>query len=254
MRRVTVACCATNYDQLRGVVEHKDASEAQREIREVNTGVLAYPAALLKEYLPRVGNANAQGEYYLPDVLAMAVENGHGVAALRTLRTQTRTPWASTTAASWPRRSASCRQRIAVQLMRDGVTLADPARIDVRGSLRCGRDVHIDVGCVFEGTVHIGAWRAHRTPLRAARLPCGRRAHGACHEPYRRLPPWAVTAMSVLRAIAAGHVLAEGARVGNFVETKKAQDRCGQQDQPPELHRRCAAGRRRERRRRHDHL
>jgi bifunctional UDP-N-acetylglucosamine pyrophosphorylase/glucosamine-1-phosphate N-acetyltransferase len=113
-RRVTGACCATNYEQLRGVVEHKDASAAQREIREVNTGVLAYPAALLNEYLPRVGNANAQGEYYLPDVLAMAVENGHGVAALRTLRTP-RLPWVSTTAASWPRRSASCTARIAVR-------------------------------------------------------------------------------------------------------------------------------------------
>jgi bifunctional UDP-N-acetylglucosamine pyrophosphorylase/glucosamine-1-phosphate N-acetyltransferase len=141
------------HDQLRGVVEHKDASEAQRAIREVNTGVLAYPAALLNEYLPRVGNANAQGEYYLPDVLAMAVENGHVVAALRVedaevMGINDRCQLATAERHLSPRRRG--------QLMRDGVTLADPARIDVRGSLRCGRDVHIDVGCVFEGTVDIG--------------------------------------------------------------------------------------------------
>ncbi|MEM9760718.1 MAG: NTP transferase domain-containing protein, partial [Pseudomonadota bacterium] len=67
--------------QLSGVVEHKDATPAQREIREINTGVLAYPAELLATYLPQVGNANAQGEYYLPDVLALAVDEGHQVAA-----------------------------------------------------------------------------------------------------------------------------------------------------------------------------
>jgi bifunctional UDP-N-acetylglucosamine pyrophosphorylase/glucosamine-1-phosphate N-acetyltransferase len=209
------------YDQLRGVVEHKDASEAQREIREVNTGVLAYPAALLKEYLPRVGNANAQGEYYLPDVLAMAVENGHGVAALRvedaedTLGINDRCQLATA--------ERQLQARIAVQLMRDGVTLADPARIDVRGSLRCGRDVHIDVGCVFEGTVDIGdgARIGPHCVLRDCRVDAGATVHAMSHidgatvgsdcnvGPFARLRP--------------GTALAEGARVGNFVETKKAQ-------------------------------
>ncbi|MEE4278871.1 MAG: bifunctional UDP-N-acetylglucosamine diphosphorylase/glucosamine-1-phosphate N-acetyltransferase GlmU [Halieaceae bacterium] len=207
-------------DQLCGVVEHKDASEEELAIQEVNTGVLAYPAALLAEYLPRVGNANVQREYYLPDVLAMAVEDGHCVAAMRTgdadevLGINDRAQLAAA--------EAIVRCRAAVELMAAGVSLADPTRIDVRGRLRCGRDVFIDVNCVFEGDVVLGDG-VHVGPncvLRESRVGDDCRIEAMSHlenaevgggcsvGPFARLRP--------------GTRLGDGARIGNFVETKKA--------------------------------
>ena len=208
------------HEQLAGVVEHKDATEAQRAVREINTGVLAYPAALLNDYLPRVGNANAQGEYYLPDVLAMAVAEGHVVSALRAadadeiMGINDRVQLADA--------ERIYRQRRAEALMRDGVTLADPLRIDVRGTLSCAADVFIDVNCVFEGEVHIGAGVriGPNCVLRNCRVAAGSTVQAMSHlddcrvgedcsvGPYARLRP--------------GTVLENGARIGNFVETKKA--------------------------------
>ena len=208
-------------DQLQGVVEHKDASEEQRSICEINTGVLAYPASLLKAYLPRVGNANAQGEYYLPDVLSMAVEEGHCVGALRA-------PEASETMGINDRRQlaqaeATYRARVADELMTAGVSLADPARIDVRGRLRCDADVFIDVNCVFEGDVELGkgVTIGPNCVLCNCSIEAGTTVNAMSHideakvatdcqiGPYARLRP--------------GTTLATGARIGNFVETKKAQ-------------------------------
>ena len=210
-----------DLDQLEGVVEHKDATEAQRAVREINSGVLAYPAALLKDLLPRVGNNNAQGEYYLPDVLAMAVDSGHPVAALRAadaveiLGINDREQLAGAERLLQARRAR--------QLMRDGVTLADPARIDIRGELSCAEDVSIDVNCVFEGRVVLGAGVRIGAGciLRDCEIAAGSEVLPLCHiveaqvgadctiGPYARLRP--------------GTRLAEGARIGNFVETKKAQ-------------------------------
>jgi bifunctional UDP-N-acetylglucosamine pyrophosphorylase/glucosamine-1-phosphate N-acetyltransferase len=208
-------------DQLCGVVEHKDASDEELAIREINTGVLAYPAALLAEYLPRVGNANVQREYYLPDVLAMAVDDGHCVAALSTadpeevLGINDRIHLAEA--------EAIVRRRAASALMRSGVSLADPARIDVRGRLRCGRDVFIDVNCVFEGEVTLGdgVRIGPNCVLRNARVGDGCSIEAMSHieetelgrdcniGPFARLRP--------------GTALDDGARIGNFVETKKAR-------------------------------
>lgn len=206
--------------ELRAVVEHKDADPAQRAIREVNTGVLAYPAQLLADYLPRVGNENAQGEYYLPDVLSMAVREGHRVVAMRTENPM------ETLGINDRRQLAEAetlyRERQASALMRDGVSLADPARIDVRGSLHCGRDVFIDVNCVFEGDVELGdgVQIGPNCVLRDATVAAGSTIHAMSHleeaevgdacsvGPYARLRP--------------GTRLAAGARVGNFVEIKKA--------------------------------
>lgn len=207
-------------DQLQGVVEHKDASDEQRSICEINTGVLAYPASLLKAYLPRVGNANAQGEYYLPDVLAMAVEEGHCVGALRA-------PEASETMGINDRRQlaqaeATYRARVADALMTAGVSLVDPARIDVRGQLHCDADVFIDVNCVFEGEVRLGKGVniGPNCVLRNCSIEAGTTVNAMSHideatvgtdcsiGPYARLRP--------------GTTLAAGARIGNFVETKKA--------------------------------
>ena len=140
--------------QVLRIVEHKDASEAERAVREVNTGILAAPAALLRDWLGRLGNDNAQGEYYLTDIIAMAVEAGVPVVAtqpdtvVETLGVNNRRQLAEL--------ERSYQLTCAERLLDAGVTLADPARIDVRGELSCERDVRIDVNCVFEGSVTLG--------------------------------------------------------------------------------------------------
>lgn len=207
--------------QLLGVVEHKDASDAQLEIDEINTGVLAYPAALLAEYLPRVGNANAQGEYYLPDILAMAVAEGQSVAAQpapdssEVMGINDRVQLAHA--------ESIFRARMTQSLMLQGVSLLDPERIDVRGSLRCDRDVIIDVNCVFEGEVILGegVYIGPNCVLRNCQIAAQTKIHAMSHiedtvigescsvGPFARLRP--------------GTILGKGARIGNFVETKKAE-------------------------------
>ena len=137
-----------------GIVEEKDASPEQREINEVNTGILLAPTKKLRMWLEKLQNNNAQGEYYLTDIVSMAVQQGvpvhtvqpaheweiHGVNSKLQLAVLERT---------WQLVEAS-------RLLTQGVTLIDPARIEVRGKLNCGRDVEIDVGCVFEGEVNLG--------------------------------------------------------------------------------------------------
>jgi bifunctional UDP-N-acetylglucosamine pyrophosphorylase/glucosamine-1-phosphate N-acetyltransferase len=136
------------------IVEEKDATAAERAIREVNTGILAAPRAKLGEWLARLSNDNAQGEYYLTDIVAAAVADGVAI--------EVRHPGA-------PHESLGVNSKVelaalerrfqmnqAAKLLESGVTLADPARIDVRGELTCGRDVSIDVNCIFEGRVSLG--------------------------------------------------------------------------------------------------
>lgn len=136
------------------IVEEKDATDAQRAIREVNTGILAAPVERLRSWLGRVGNDNAQGEYYLTDIIGMAVAEGVDIvtvqpdAVAETLGVNSKPQLAEL--------ERLHQSMIARRLMDDGVTLIDPARIDVRGELRCGRDVEIDVNCVFEGCVVLG--------------------------------------------------------------------------------------------------
>ncbi len=206
---------------IRAIVEQKDATPEQLAVREVNTGILCAPAALLKQWLPQLQANNAQGEYYLTDIIGMAVAQGVPVVA-------------QNAAAVWEVQGVNnrlqlaelerCHQRnIADQLMTDGVTLADPARIDVRGTLRCGRDCFIDVGCVFEGDVSLGdnvrigpncviknATIADNAEIDAFsaidEAVIGTDAHVG---PFARLRP--------------GTELAAKARVGNFVETKKTK-------------------------------
>lgn len=141
-------------DAVRGIVEHKDASPEQRAIREVYTGVMAAPTAALKGWLARLRNDNAQGEYYLTDVVALAVADGVPVvAAAAPNETEVLGVNSPLQLAELERRYQRGR---AEALMAQGVRFADPARFDVRGELACGRDVEIDVGCVFEGRVVLG--------------------------------------------------------------------------------------------------
>jgi bifunctional UDP-N-acetylglucosamine pyrophosphorylase/glucosamine-1-phosphate N-acetyltransferase len=136
------------------IVEEKDASEAERAIREVNTGILAAPRSRLERWLAGLGNDNAQREYYLTDIVAAAVRDGvaievrHPAAAYECLGVNSKAELASL--------ERLYQMNHATRLLEAGVTLADPARIDVRGDLQCGRDVSIDINCIFEGRVVLG--------------------------------------------------------------------------------------------------
>jgi bifunctional UDP-N-acetylglucosamine pyrophosphorylase/glucosamine-1-phosphate N-acetyltransferase len=136
------------------IVEEKDASDAERAIREVNTGILAAPRSHLERWLAGLGNDNAQREYYLTDIVAAAVRDGVAIevrqpaAAYECLGVNSKAELASL--------ERLYQMNHANRLLEAGVTLADPARIDVRGDLQCGRDVSIDINCIFEGRVVLG--------------------------------------------------------------------------------------------------
>jgi bifunctional UDP-N-acetylglucosamine pyrophosphorylase/glucosamine-1-phosphate N-acetyltransferase len=206
--------------QVLGIVEHKDATPAQREIREVYTGMMAAPSALLKRWVMALDNRNAQGEYYLTDIVAMAEAEGVPVVAA-TVQDETEVLGVNS-----PSQLADLERRLqrmqAEALMEAGVRLADPARFDVRGSLRCGSDVEIDVGCVFEGEVVLGdgVRIGPHCVIRDARIDAGAVIHpfthiegaqvgaGALVGPYARLRP--------------GAALGEEVHIGNFVEVKNS--------------------------------
>lgn len=167
--------------QVAGIVEHKDASAAQRQIREIYTGMMAAPTAALQRWVRAIGNDNAQREYYLTDIVAMAVAEGVPVVATQ--------PASDTEVlgVNSPLQLADLERRlqrsIAETLMDAGVRLADPSRLDVRGRLSCGSDVEIDVGCVFEGDVHLGDGvrvGAHCV-IRDAEIAAGATLQPFCH-------------------------------------------------------------------------
>ncbi len=136
------------------IVEHKDATPEQRAIGEIYTGVMAVPSAQLKAWLARLTNDNAQREYYLTDIVKFAVADGHVVVAVKVQdRVQVDGVNSPVQLAELER---AFQRRAAMQLMEQGVRLADPARLDVRGTLLCAADVSIDVNCVFEGIVELG--------------------------------------------------------------------------------------------------
>jgi bifunctional UDP-N-acetylglucosamine pyrophosphorylase / glucosamine-1-phosphate N-acetyltransferase len=136
------------------IVEHKDASDAQRQINEIYSGIMAVPTRLLRSWLGRLDNDNAQKEYYLTDIVKFAVADGQTVLAHQI------TDAAQVAGVNSPVQLAELERvyqlRSAAALMEQGVRLADPARLDVRGELTCGADVEIDVNCVFEGRVSLG--------------------------------------------------------------------------------------------------
>lgn len=136
------------------IVEEKDATFEQRQIQEINTGILAAPTRLLREWLAKLRNENAQGEYYLTDIVSMAVAQG-----VKILSAQPQYEWevmGINSKVQLAQLERQWQQQLANTLLTQGVTLADPQRIDVRGELKCDRDVEIDVGCIFEGQVHLG--------------------------------------------------------------------------------------------------
>ena len=206
------------------IVEHKDATEAQRRIREVYTGFMAVPTRLLRRWLARLTNDNAQGEYYLTDVVKLAVEDGADVVALQT------TDALQVEGVNSPLQLATLERgwqlRQAQALMERGVRIADPARFDLRGRLECGQDVEIDVNCVFEGEVTLdeGVRIGANCVIANARIEAGAVIHafthidgegsgvvvgpGALVGPFARLRP--------------GAQLGAQVHVGNFVEIKNS--------------------------------
>ncbi|MDI1308956.1 MAG: bifunctional UDP-N-acetylglucosamine diphosphorylase/glucosamine-1-phosphate N-acetyltransferase GlmU [Methylotenera sp.] len=203
------------------IIEHKDATEAQRDIVEVNTGIMAMPNVHLTKWLSELTNNNAQGEYYLTDIVALAVQQGVEVVA-----EITDDEWSVTGINSKTDLSAIERvyqTRIAQKLLLQGVTLKDPARLDVRGLLSCGQDVEIDVNCVFEGNVTLGdnVKISANCVIKNAIIKTGVQIAPFTHideteigensriGPFARLRP--------------GTTLAADTHIGNFVELKNSQ-------------------------------
>ena len=202
------------------IVEEKDASAAEKAIDEVNTGVMIVPTHLLSGWLENLSNDNAQGEYYLTDIVSMAVDAGVGIGSVQpaheweVLGVNNKTQLAGL--------ERVYQDRAAEHLMAKGVGLADPSRIDIRGSLECGRDVFIDVNCLFEGRVEVGdrvrigancvisdAVIASDTEIEPFSL-----IEGASIGRHSRIGPYA--------RIRPGTDLADDVRIGNFVEVKNS--------------------------------
>ena len=211
-------------DRVTAIVEHKDATPAQREIGEIYTGLMALPTAALRRWLAALTNDNVQGEYYLTDIVALAVAQGVAVVAVAAPNeTEVLGVNSPLQLAELERRYQ--RQR-AEALMETGVRLADPARFDVRGELVCGSDVEIDIGCIFEGTVRLGdnvriganCW------IRNATIDAGvdiqpfthidGEALGVAIGEGSRIGPFA--------RLRPGAQLAQDVHIGNFVEVKNS--------------------------------
>jgi bifunctional UDP-N-acetylglucosamine pyrophosphorylase/glucosamine-1-phosphate N-acetyltransferase len=205
---------------VRRIVEEKDAGPEEKTVCEINTGVLVCPAAKLKRWLDNLGNDNVQGEYYLTDAVAMAVNDGvtvHGIKAdsyVEVMGINDKKQLAEV--------ERALQARLVDALMKEGVGFADPARVDIRGTLKCGKDVFIDVNAVFEGNVELGdgVKIESNNLLRDTTLGARTVLHSNCHlegattgnnceiGPFARLRP--------------GAELANNVKVGNFVEIKKS--------------------------------
>jgi bifunctional UDP-N-acetylglucosamine pyrophosphorylase/glucosamine-1-phosphate N-acetyltransferase len=202
-----------------GIVEDKDATTAQRKIREVNTGILFAPAKLLKRWLPKIGNRNAKGEYYLTDIVALAVKEKVKVTA------HTAADFAEVQGVNDPAQLATAERafqlRRAAQLMAEGLQIRDPARFDLRGSVTFGRDVTLDVGVVLEGVVELGDGVSvgPYTLLRNVKLGAGTKV--ASHSVLDSMEAGRGCLIGPFARIRPDSVLADEVHIGNFVEVKK---------------------------------
>jgi bifunctional UDP-N-acetylglucosamine pyrophosphorylase/glucosamine-1-phosphate N-acetyltransferase len=201
-------------------VEERDASDEQRAVTEINTGVMIAPGAKLKDWLSALTNNNAQGEYYLTDVIAMAVRGGTTVNGIKADN------WTEVMGINDKKQLAEAERALQArrvdELMAEGVGFADPARVDIRGKLRCGKDVFIDINAIFEGEVSLGDGThiEANNLIRDSQLGPGTVVHPNCHiegansgsnceiGPFARLRP--------------GATLANNVKIGNFVEVKKS--------------------------------
>ena len=202
------------------IVEEKDATAAERSIREINSGIMVAPPGRLHGWLSSLSNNNAQGEYYLTDIVAKAVAEG-----VKVVSAQPAAEWevagvnSKVQLAELERRH---QRNLAHALLEQGVTLMDPARIDIRGQLTCGRDVTIDVGCVFEGTVALADGvqvGAHSVIIDAA-IGAGARIKPFCHIDGAQVGPQAQ--IGPYARLRPGTELGQDVHIGNFVEVKNS--------------------------------
>ena len=211
-------------DNVKAIVEHKDATEAQREIREIYTGMMAAPTEALKRWVGALKNENAQREYYLTDIVAMAVAEGVPVVTASAVdETEVLGVNSPVQLADLERR---LQRRQADALLEAGVRLADPARFDLRGTLACGADVDIDVNCVFEGAVTLGdgVRVGANCVVRNAVIGDGAQIHPFTHidgdkEGVRVGPGSLIGPFARLRP---GAELGREVHIGNFVEVKNS--------------------------------
>ena len=206
------------------IVEHKDANDTQRAIREIYSGIMAVPATKLKSWLARLDNHNAQQEYYLTDIVKFAVAEGVNVVAHKI------TDPVQVAGVNSPLQLAELerayQRRRAEELMTQGVHLLDPARFDVRGELVCGQDVQIDVNCVFEGRVEIGA--GVKIGANCVIANCRIADHAVIH-PFTHIDGeklgvevGAGSLIGPFARLRPGTQLAEDVHIGNFVEVKNS--------------------------------
>ncbi len=204
--------------QITRIVEHKDANEAERAIQEINTGIMLVPTQRLKDWLAALKNDNAQGEYYLTDIVSLAVAEGMPVVSAQP-------------SAAWEILGVNSKLQLAEleriyqrnranALLEQGVTLLDPSRIDIRGQLRCGRDVSIDVNCIFEGDVELGdgVTIGANCVIKNSRIAAHTTIHPFCH--FEQAEVGSQAKIGPFARLRPGAVLAEQVHIGNFVEVK----------------------------------
>jgi len=210
-----------NAGEITAIVEEKDASEAQKQIKEINTGIMVIPATKLNTWLNSLGNNNAQGEYYLTDVVAMAAADDYCAISAMVIDDESEVQGVNDKAqlASLERQF---QMKKAEQLLKAGVLLRDPSRIDIRGEIETGSDVEIDINALFEGRVSLGNGvkiganvvikdskiADNVNILHGSTIDGAEIGEGASVGPYARIRP--------------GTILKENTKIGNFVETKNA--------------------------------
>ena len=205
---------------IKRIVEQKDANDDERAITEVNTGIIVAPTALMKKWLSKLSNNNAQGEYYLTDIVASAVADG-----IQVVSAQPDHVWETHGVNSKVQLAELERihqRNIANTLLEQGVTLTDPARLDVRGTLSCGRDVTIDVGCVFEGDVTLADGVRIDAYCVIHNTTVGTQTHIRPFSHFENAVVGEACVIGPYARLRPGTVLAEDVHIGNFVEVKNS--------------------------------
>jgi bifunctional UDP-N-acetylglucosamine pyrophosphorylase/glucosamine-1-phosphate N-acetyltransferase len=203
------------------IVEHKEATDEQKKITEVNTGILAIQAGMLNDYLNRIDNNNVQGEYYLTDIIELAVKDGKKIMTSQPENTYEVEGVNDRSQLS--RLERIRQQELAEAIMTDGVTLADPSRIDIRGELKVGNDSYIDVNCIFEGTVTVGQ---NVTIGAGCVITDTTIADGCVIKPYSVIEKAIIdkhVEVGPFARLRPGTQLKQNSKVGNFVEVKNTQ-------------------------------
>ncbi|MDY7545824.1 bifunctional UDP-N-acetylglucosamine diphosphorylase/glucosamine-1-phosphate N-acetyltransferase GlmU [Glaciimonas sp. CA11.2] len=203
------------------IVEQKDATPTERAITECNTGIMVAPTVLLKQWLAGLSNNNVQGEYYLTDIVASAV-----AGATEVVSAQPDAVWETLGVNSKVQLAELERihqRSVADRLLEQGVTLLDPARLDVRGTLTCGRDVTIDVNCIFEGSVTLedGVTVGANCVIKNAHIGLAANIKPFCH--IEQATVGAASQIGPYARLRPGTTLGEEVHIGNFVEVKNSQ-------------------------------